>query len=1098
MPGQELALESNRLPGIADSTPVIAIADDLDQRLWLLLRDRLYVHDGGRVLEVTLGGTDVPWRELHGLAITPSGDVLVGTATGSWRIARGERAAQQMPGTATFAVIGLAADAAGDVWLRTPAGIRCRTADGLLPVELPAGARLQGLLTNGRDVVCWSRETLWSLQRTAGATTALELWRADAPIRAVAAADRGFVVCTEAGATRVAPDRSPEPLYRGGLLATCERAAASADGCWFAADGSLWRLAEDGILRPCALHDRGRRIVPSIRSIAVDRRGLVWLGTTDGVLRAPRACGIDNVCLAELGNDFVTAFAEQDDGQVFVGTAHGTLLALADDGAVRALEDLPWQRHALRTLAVDARGALFAGTRESGLWRCTGGQWQRVGPDELTGAVDLLPRPDGELLIACQDSVWSLAADGALSPIAASGIATTARAQPCTFHADGDAVWLGTFRSGLLRRTAGSHQFSEVSTDWQGESVLQLGMAAGTQWALTIDGLWSFDAATGSRMRHQATPRTRVYRSLQATSDALWLSRSDELVRFDAVAKRFVALTRREGAHPCGYSFRSSLLRRNGEVWIGARGGFTRVRPGTTLADATAPHVLSVHAQVGTTIDHTLPGNGFDLVVDPAEGAVRLHVQLLDRRHDVPPNCRLVLRSQDGERAATVGGGEAFSLPTGEYGVWAEADDSGDASWSLELGRLSVRPPASARSWWIAAAAAALVAAALWPFARRRWRRTGPARVQLADPPALPGRRSDDLLDLAVLAVAAAEECVRRHGLAHASVWLSVADPQLLWLGEIGDPCADARERAVRCFGQGTAVRQRYWADPRGAGDLAARLGVGNALSIEILLRGALRPDDRLYDILDRTFEPVLASLRKLAWLDRLEAELARRSAALASDLHDLRNPLTSLLLSSHELAATAATQERSHLRDAAEDMSSTVLHMRQALEQLVRRQRGSSGFSLAIADPVAIVEQRLRTLAPVAAAKSIRIVCDAAPGGVRVQLDEAWFGRAIDNLVGNAIKFSPTGREIAIHWERSDAAITLHIDDEGPGFAAAEVGRVFLPGVTGTAQPTAGESKSGMGLWIAREAIRGMGGHVAIGSHGKTGARVSCTLPVC
>jgi signal transduction histidine kinase len=97
--------------------------------------------------------------------------------------------------------------------------------------------------------------------------------------------------------------------------------------------------------------------------------------------------------------------------------------------------------------------------------------------------------------------------------------------------------------------------------------------------------------------------------------------------------------------------------------------------------------------------------------------------------------------------------------------------------------------------------------------------------------------------------------------------------------------------------------------------------------------------------------------------------------------------------------------------------------------------------------------------------------------------------------VVGNAIKYSPRGSTVTVTLRADATHFELTIADEGPGFDATELETLLLPGRVGRARPTGGESQTGLGLWIAHQAMRSMGGELRIEA-GSPGARVGLRLP--
>jgi predicted ATPase/signal transduction histidine kinase/tRNA A-37 threonylcarbamoyl transferase component Bud32 len=95
------------------------------------------------------------------------------------------------------------------------------------------------------------------------------------------------------------------------------------------------------------------------------------------------------------------------------------------------------------------------------------------------------------------------------------------------------------------------------------------------------------------------------------------------------------------------------------------------------------------------------------------------------------------------------------------------------------------------------------------------------------------------------------------------------------------------------------------------------------------------------------------------------------------------------------------------------------------------------------------------------------------------INLDEAWLAQILDNLISNAIKFSKPGKNILISLNRIKEKIQIKVIDQGPGLNKNDQKRLFQKFARLSAQPTGGESSSGLGLSIVKKMVEIMGGKV-------------------
>jgi len=143
------------------------------------------------------------------------------------------------------------------------------------------------------------------------------------------------------------------------------------------------------------------------------------------------------------------------------------------------------------------------------------------------------------------------------------------------------------------------------------------------------------------------------------------------------------------------------------------------------------------------------------------------------------------------------------------------------------------------------------------------------------------------------------------------------------------------------------------------------------------------------------------------------------------------------------------------------------------------------------------VVQRTLDVYEDVARKKHIAISWSVPEfAAVTIWTDAVAIGTVLDNLVSNAIKFSPPGKAIKIIISREGKDIVCVICDEGPGLSKADAARVFQRGVRLGPKPTAGESSSGYGLAIASEIVKKLGGRIWCESTEGHGTTFGFSLP--
>ena len=131
----------------------------------------------------------------------------------------------------------------------------------------------------------------------------------------------------------------------------------------------------------------------------------------------------------------------------------------------------------------------------------------------------------------------------------------------------------------------------------------------------------------------------------------------------------------------------------------------------------------------------------------------------------------------------------------------------------------------------------------------------------------------------------------------------------------------------------------------------------------------------------------------------------------------------------------------------------------------------------------------------PLAARKN-QTITFAAPEALGLVCDADRIREAIDNVLSNAIKYSPIGGRIVVAVDRGEQSAIIRIIDQGPGLSAEDIARLFGRFQRLSAKPTGGESSTGLGLSIVKRIVDLHGGTVVAEMTGPTGTTFKITIP--
>jgi two-component system sensor histidine kinase GlrK len=235
----------------------------------------------------------------------------------------------------------------------------------------------------------------------------------------------------------------------------------------------------------------------------------------------------------------------------------------------------------------------------------------------------------------------------------------------------------------------------------------------------------------------------------------------------------------------------------------------------------------------------------------------------------------------------------------------------------------------------------------------------------------------------------------------------------------------------------------------------------------------------------------------RLDWLRQRLAELEeQKSRFLRHVSHDLKTPLTAIREGGQLLADEIAGALNPGQRNIVDIMTQNGLRLQTLIEELLNYQQASLAAGTLDLQPVALealADRVVHTHRLVAAARTVRFQRVLPP--VQVQGDAEKLRVVIDNLITNAIKFSPKDGVVRVMLKSENGHAVLDVIDEGPGIPATEREQIFDAFFRGK-RAKAGVEGSGLGLAIAREYVTAHRGRIELLPAAEGGAHFRVTLP--
>ena len=247
---------------------------------------------------------------------------------------------------------------------------------------------------------------------------------------------------------------------------------------------------------------------------------------------------------------------------------------------------------------------------------------------------------------------------------------------------------------------------------------------------------------------------------------------------------------------------------------------------------------------------------------------------------------------------------------------------------------------------------------------------------------------------------------------------------------------------------------------------------------IGIILRNA-----ELYQTLERTNA-------KLVELDRTKSELVNIVA------HDFRSPLAGVL-GHAELLEWKPDASREERVEQARAIIRAATHMANLVDKTLKTTRLETGhfpFEFGVVDLGAVVRAVVSRF-PDDARHPIFVEVPDDP--VPCWADQDRMSEVLENLVSNAIKYSPAGGPVRVEMNRDADSATLTVVDEGMGIEPKDMDRLFRPFSRVRSRATAEIEGSGLGLYICDRIVKAHGGRLWVDSRPERGSAFSFTLPL-
>ena len=290
---------------------------------------------------------------------------------------------------------------------------------------------------------------------------------------------------------------------------------------------------------------------------------------------------------------------------------------------------------------------------------------------------------------------------------------------------------------------------------------------------------------------------------------------------------------------------------------------------------------------------------------------------------------------------------------------------------------------------------------------------------------------------------------------------------------------------------------------------------IANGIPVGFLFFSSVEPYVYAHRHID-IFKRIAAQLSVILEKGRLVLELADQKAAIEQQneelrylneikntflgmaAHDLRNPLGNIRLIAHLLLEAQSDLSQMQCLSLLHDIDAQTNHMLSLLDELLDVtliEAGKLNLQMQPLDLEKFLSELVQRHAMVASPKGTQVVLEHVPPGL-AKADPLHLRQVVDNLISNAVKYSPPASRVSVAVERNRAGWRINVTDEGPGITETDRQNLFKDFARLSAQPTGGEKSVGLGLAISRRVVEAHGGQIGVDSVPGQGANFWFTLP--
>ncbi len=818
----------------------------------------------------------------------------------------------------------------------------------------------------------------------------------------------------------------------------------------------------------------------TITGLCADKQGNIWVAASDNVVKLAKGEVQMSSMVARFPNSPVQSLLADKDGNIWIGTTHG-LSRFSSNGQSVDFPETIIPDDAVLSLCEDREGSLWVGTFTNGLYRFRDAAFSTItATDGLSGDYirSIIETRDGALWIATSNGLSRLQNNIFTTFNSRNGLSST---NPITalFEDNEGTLWIGGAVGKVEKYTDG--KFSELSLDSEAPEVAYSFCQdrTGTLWIGTTQALLSVrnNAITRYAPAPGGLQKGLVASIIEDKTGRIWASCLGSGVSCFASGK-FIPYTSLNGLP--SNEIRCMKEDANGTIWFGSNRGLTRLKDGRFTT------ITAKDGLYDNRVFSIIEDAGGSLWMSCTKGIFRVGKKEIEDVMDGKTKAvvAMVYGKEDGMKSVECNSGFSPSAWQTKSGMICFPTVGGMSSVVPDRMHSNPLPP---------------------PVVIEEIKTDASV---FSPSESLVFQAGTNKIDFTYtgLSLLVPENVKFKYRIVEIdTTWTEAGSRRTAYFtnlapGDYTFQVTASNNDGVWNEGGATVnftvnpfFYQTWWFKILAA---FAVIGIG-FLFYRLRVRSLIARKEELEIIIQERTKDLLLANTSLEKVNKELADTVIEISDLNKDLvqlnedktevlgivaHDLKNPLAGIALTAANIKRYFTMLPQDEVIKMMEKIETSAGRMKDIIINLLdinAIETGKMNLKVEKFDASALATSVVREFLERSSAKGIRLKLDVPPKETLALADQTATHEILDNLVSNAIKFSPQNKSVQLTVRATENMVRMEVKDGGPGISDEDKKKLFGRYVRLSAKPTGGEHSSGLGLSIVKKLVEVMGGQV-------------------